>query len=198
MQKIESVDQYIDAHPRWTDILLELRELLNSTVLKECIKWGGPVYCLNGKNLLGIGAFENHSALWFFQGALLKDNNSLLINAQKGKTRALRQIRFEPGAKIEPGELLKYIEEAIALHNLGKKIMPDLNREISIPSELSLLFNSDSELSKAFSSLPPGKAREYAEYITEAKGKQTKEKRIEKILPLIKAGIGLHGNYKNC
>jgi uncharacterized protein YdeI (YjbR/CyaY-like superfamily) len=198
MQKIESVDQYIQSHPRWSEILLELRELLNSTVLTETIKWGGPVYTLDGKNLLGIGAFKNHSALWFFQGALLQDNTNLLINAQEGKTKALRQIRFDLGSKIDKQELLKYIDETISLHKQGKVIKPDLWKGIFIPSELSDFFESNSELKKAFSVLTPGKQREYAEYITEAKREVTKQKRIEKIVPMIKVGIGLNDKYKNC
>jgi len=167
---------------------LELRELLNSTVLKETIKWGGPVYTLDGKNLVGNGAFKNHSALWFFQGALLQDNTDLLINAQEGKTKALRQIRFEAGSKIHTQELLKYIDETISLHRMGKEIKPDLKMGIFIPSELSDFFESNSELKKAFSILTPGKQREYAE----AKRDETKQKRIEKIIPMIKVGIGLN------
>ena len=73
-----------------------------------------------------------------------------------------------------------------------------MKKEILIPSELSVLFNSNSELKKALSALTPGKQREYAEYITEAKKDETKLKRIEKIIPMIKAGIGLNDKYKNC
>jgi uncharacterized protein YdeI (YjbR/CyaY-like superfamily) len=198
MEKIETVDQNIQSHPRWLEILLDLRELLNATVLTETIKWGGPVYTLDGKNLLGIGAFKNHSALWFFQGALLQVNTNLLINAQEGKTKALRQIRFEAGSKIDKQELLKYIEETISLHKQGKKIKPDLKKGILIPSELSEFFEANSELKKAFSNLTPGKQRAYADYITKAKREETKQKRIEKIIPMIKVGIGLNDNYKNC
>jgi len=145
---------------------------------------------------LGIGAFKNHSVLWFFQEALLQVNTNLLINAQEGKTKALRQIRFEAGSKIDKQELLKYIDETISLHKLGKEIKPDLKKGIFIPSELSGFFESNSELKKAFSILTPGKQREYAEYISEAKRDETKQERIEKIIPMIKVGIGL--NDKNC
>jgi uncharacterized protein YdeI (YjbR/CyaY-like superfamily) len=48
-----------------------------------------------GKNLLGIGAFKNHFGLWFFQGSLLKQNTKLLVNAQEGKTQAMRQIKLD-------------------------------------------------------------------------------------------------------
>ena len=134
----------------------------------------------------------------FFRGALLQENTYLLVNAQEGITKAQRQIRFEAGSKIDTQELLKYIEETISMHKQGKEIKPDFKKKIIIPSELTLLFNSNSELKKAFSVLTPGKQREYAEYITEAKRDETKQKRIEKIIPMIIAGIGLKDKYKNC
>ena len=41
-----------------------------------------------------------------------------------------------------------------------------------------------------------GKRREYAEYISSAKREETKEKSLEKILPMIVAGIGLNDRYR--
>ena len=43
-----------------------------------------------------------------------------------------------------------------------------------------------------------GKQREYSEYIIEAKREETKQKRVEKIIPMIKIGAGLNDKYKNC
>ncbi|MFN4764445.1 YdeI/OmpD-associated family protein [Gillisia sp. Q332] len=56
----------------------------------------------------------------------------------------------------------------------------------------------DKDLRNAFSGLSPGKQREYSEYIIEAKRDETKQKRIEKIIPMIKVGMGLNDKYKNC
>ncbi|HER40813.1 MAG TPA: DUF1801 domain-containing protein, partial [Salinimicrobium catena] len=109
----KTVDQYIVNHPNWEEELRQLREMMHSTELEETVKWGGPVYTLQGKNVVGIGAFKNHCALWFFQGALLKDHTDLLVNAQEGKTKALRQIKLEKGEKLPLKELRKYVEEAI-------------------------------------------------------------------------------------
>ena len=197
MGKITTVDQYILAHPEWTVQLKLLRTLLNSFPLTETIKWGGPVYVLNGKNLIGIGAFKNHCALWFFQGALLQNNTELLVNAQEGKTSGLRQIRFDKDSVIPTELLSKYISESIELSKQGKVIKPNLKKEIIIPSELMGQFEKDQKLSEAFSDLSPGKQREYSEYIIEAKRKETKQKRIEKIIPMIKIGEGLNNKYKN-
>ena len=195
---VKSVDEYIQIHPGWEEEITSLREMLRSTELKETIKWGGPVYTVNGKNVIGIGAFKNHCALWFFQGALLKENTALLQNAQEGKTKALRQIRFEKGDEIPANSLRKYALEAIQNQKEGKEIKPARDKEVEIPSLLETAFENDSNLKKAFFELTPGKQREYCEYISEAKREATKLSRLEKITPMIKAGQGLHDKYKNC
>ncbi|MGM1055078.1 MAG: DUF1801 domain-containing protein [Bacteroidota bacterium] len=156
MGKITTVAQYIDANPAWTFQLKLLRKLLNSFPLTETIKWGGPVYTLEGKNLIGFGAFKNHYALWLFQGALLQDNTELLVNAQEGKTSALRQIRFDENSIIQPEVLSKYISESIELSKQGKLIKPNVKKEIIIPSQLLDQFEKDKDLNEAFSGLSPG------------------------------------------
>ncbi len=41
-----------------------------------------------------------------------------------------------------------------------------------------------------------GLQREYAEYIVDAKRDDTKLRRIEKILPMLRNGVGLHDKYR--
>jgi uncharacterized protein YdeI (YjbR/CyaY-like superfamily) len=195
---VKSVDQYIEAHPTWGKELYSLRALMQNTELEECIKWGAPVYALKGKNVVGIAAFKNHCALWFFQGALLKENTSLLHNAQEGKTKALRQIRFEKGEEIKPVILQKYITEAIQNQREGKEIKPVTYKKLVLPSELKEELEKNEELKKSFQQLTKGKQREYANYITEAKREATKHSRLEKIKPMIKNAMGLNDKYKNC
>lgn len=127
---VKSVHEYIQIHPGWEEEITSLREMLRSTELKETIKWGGPVYTVNGKNVIGIGAFKNHCALWFFQGALLKENTALLQNAQKGKTKALRQVRFDKGDELPVEILRKYALEAIQNQKEGKEIKPARDKEV--------------------------------------------------------------------
>ena len=56
----------------------------------------------------------------------------------------------------------------------------------------------DKKAELAFKALTPGRRREYADYVSEAKRAATRTKRIEKILPMIAAGTGLNDKYKNC
>lgn len=198
MAKIENVVQYINAHPKWKVQLLQLRELLLSSDLSETIKWGAPVYTKDGKNLVGIAAFKNHFGLWFFQGALLQKNTKLLVNAQEGKTQAMRQLRLDENSKIDLNILKNYVEETIVLHDQGKTVKLRAPKKVETPNELKQEFKNNLELNQAFNSLTPGKQKEYSHYIIEAKMKKTKQNRLEKIIPLILAGKDLNDKYKNC
>ncbi|MCP9201220.1 YdeI/OmpD-associated family protein [Gramella sp. GC03-9] len=195
---VKSLEDYLERHPKWEEQLRLLHEMLLSTELVQEIKWGAPVYTLNGKNVIGLGAFKNHCGLWFFNGALLKENTALLMNAQEGKTKALRQIRFEKDDEIKTSVLLPYVKEAIQNQKEGKVIRPATHKKLVIPGELKEALEKDSDLKSAYKELSPGKQREYANYISEARREPTKVKRIEKITPMIKSGIGLHDKYKNC
>ena len=195
---VKSVQEYIETHPSWEKELQSLRAIMQNTELEECVKWGAPVYALEGKNVAGIAAFKNHCAFWFFNGALLKENTILLHNAQEGKTKALRQIKFKKGDKIEPEILQKYVTEAIQIQREGKEIKPVTSKKLVVPSELKAAFKEDKDLEKSFQQLTKGKQREYADYIAEAKREATKQSRLEKIKPMILSGVGLNDKYKNC
>ena len=115
MKRASSVEAYIAAGGQWKEALVLLREMCASTVLEETIKWGIPVYTLNNKNVAGFSAFKSWVGIWFFQGVFLKDEAGLLINAQEGTTKGLRQWRFKSAQEItnHRDTILTYLEEAI-------------------------------------------------------------------------------------
>ncbi|WAC01985.1 DUF1801 domain-containing protein [Lacinutrix neustonica] len=198
MKKVYSVEEYIETNAHFEDALLTLRHLIHTTELQETIKWSAPVYTIKDKNVIGLGAFKNHFGIWFFNGVFLKDNHNLLVNAQDGKTKALRQMRFESLEEIDKDLVLAYIKEAIENQKLGKEIKPvrNVKKALCIPNELQNLLDNASAFRLAYEKLTPGKQREYCEYIIEAKREATKQSRLEKIIPMIVAGVGLHDKYK--
>ena len=199
MQKIYSVEEYIELNPHYAEELTQLRHIVNGTELEETVKWSMPTYCLNGKNVLGIGAFKHHFCLWFHQGVFLRDDHNLLINAQENKTKAMRQMRFETLADINEAVVLAYVKEAIENQRMGKEVKPERKvKVVVVPKELQDRLKSNSELNVGFEALTPGKQREYCAYISEAKRDATKQSRLEKITPMIIQGVGLHDKYKNC
>jgi uncharacterized protein YdeI (YjbR/CyaY-like superfamily) len=196
MKRYQDVDSYINGHPEWAEGLLILRAIMQSTELIETVKWGAPHYTINGKNVIGLAAFKNHFAVWFHQGTFLSDPDNLLYNAQEGKTKGLRQIRYTDAKQIKKRSLKKYVIEAIANQKAGLEIKPSKSKSFAIPSELQSSLEQDALLKSAFQNFTPGKQREFAEYISEAKRTLTKMKRLEKIIPMILSGIGLNDRYR--
>ncbi|MBK6282331.1 MAG: DUF1801 domain-containing protein [Draconibacterium sp.] len=196
MKSYKTVEEYILNAENGKEILIVLREIIRSTELIETIKWGGPVYTLEGKNVVGIGSFKSYVGLWFFQGAFLKDEEKVLINAQIDITKALRQWRFSSVDEINDKLVLKYINEAIQNQKQGKELKPDRNKPVVIPDELIEVFKEDYELEKCFKNFTTGRQREFADFISSAKLVDTRRARVQKIIPLILDNIGLNDKYR--
>ncbi len=196
MKRHKTVDDYVASREIWQTEIKRLREILLSTDLAEEVKWGGPCYKHDGQNLVGIGGFKSYFGLWFHQGALLKDQNKVLINAQEGTTKALRQWRMQSAKDIKPAAIKAYVKEAIELAKAGKNIGPQKKNPIVVPPELKKAFAKNAKAKKGFAALRPGLQREYTDHVASAKREETKQKRTEKILPMMAAGKGLHDKYR--
>ncbi len=196
MKKTKSVEDYIRGAGEWASEIERLRKILLSTGLTETIKWGAPCYMHKGKNVVGIGAFKSYFGLWFHQGALLADDAGVLINAQEGKTRALRQWRMTSRKDIKATVIKRYVRESVANVDGGKEIKAKRSKPIDVPRELQNAMRRSKGATAAFRELRPGLQREYAEYVANAKREDTKARRIEKILPMIVAGKGLNDRYR--
>ena len=196
MKRFKTVDEYILNAQNGKEILMVLREIINSTELEETVKWGAPAYTFNGKNVLGLGSFKSYVGIWFYQGALLNDSAGVLINAQEDKTKAMRQWRFSSEEDLNEKTLLSYISESIENVKQNKEIKPDRSKPLLIPDELKAEFEKSKELEVAFNNFTRGKQREFAEHISSAKQEKTRLSRLEKIIPLIEQGIGLHDKYR--
>lgn len=196
MKRVASANDYFADARVWRDEQLKLRDILLTTPLGEEIKWGGPCYTHRGKNVVGIGGFKSYFGLWFHQGALLRDENRVLINAQEGKTKALRQWRMTSGKDIKPSTIKRYVKEAISLIDSGKEIKADRGSPVEVPAELRKALRRTKGATAAFRQLRLGLQREYAEYIASAKRDDTKQKRIDKALRMILTGVGLNDKYR--
>jgi uncharacterized protein YdeI (YjbR/CyaY-like superfamily) len=193
------VDEYISKKENWSKELKLLRTVFADLPVEETIKWGAPVYVFKGKNIVGLSAFKNYCGLWFFQGSLLKDKDKVFVNVQEGKTKAMLQWRFNSIDEINTAQIKEYVLESIENVKLGKEIKPvRTSKPVNIPEELQQELNQNKELKENFNNFSLSKQREYSGYIAEAKRASTKTKRLEKIIPMIISGVGLHDKYKNC
>ncbi|HRZ42875.1 MAG TPA: YdeI/OmpD-associated family protein [Bacteroidales bacterium] len=181
---------------KWITELMLLRSIIQKTPLFRTIKWGAEVFTWNGRNVLSYGGFRNYFALWFYNGVFLTDKDKLLVSAQEGKTKSLRQWRFSSAKEIDEAKILAYIQEAIEVERKGLKIKPEKFQPLELPVLLEEAIRNDDRLSAGFKKLSPGKQKEYIVYLLEAKQEQTRNRRLEKIMPGIMQGIGLNDKYK--
>jgi len=179
----------------WQRELELLKSILNKTELIETTKWGAPVYTSNNKNIVGLGGFKNYFAIWFFNGVFLKDEKKLLVNAQEGITKSLRQWRFSSIEELDEEVILEYVHEAIQNEKEGKAIKP-VKRELIIPDYFANMLQNNPELQTAFNKFTPYKQKEFIEYLETAKREETRNSRLEKILPMISEGIGLNDKFR--
>jgi uncharacterized protein YdeI (YjbR/CyaY-like superfamily) len=143
----DKIQRYISEHKKFEELLTELRRIINKHPFEETAKWGIPTYVYQNKNLVGIGGFKNHVGLWFFQGALLKDQEQILHNAQEGKTKGMRQIHFKSTEEINESILDRYLIETIENQKAGRSIkISKAVKEVALPDELKHCLGRDEEL----------------------------------------------------
>lgn len=185
----------MDKINKWKEELKLLQSIIAQTELIETTKWGNLVYTIDGKNVLGISGFKNYFTIWFFNGVFLKDEKNLLVNAQEGKTKSLRQWRFSSKEEVNKKMMLAYIHEAIENEKLGKSIKPK-RKKATIPKLFEKELATDTNLAEAFQKFPPYKQKEFLEYIETAKREETKLSRMAKIKPMIRENIGLNDKHR--
>ncbi|HAK28606.1 MULTISPECIES: DUF1801 domain-containing protein [Sphingobacterium] len=180
----------------WQEAEELMQQIIQQTSLKKEFKWGSYIYTHKGKNVIGWGGFKNFFSLWFYNGVFLTDRDKHLISASEGKTKALRQWRFEDVKDMNAEKIAAYIQESIQTINDRKELKPTKS-PMKAPAGLLLeALQTDPTFAESFQALTPGKQKEYIEYIDEAKQEKTKQSRIEKIKPLVLAKKGLNDKYK--
>jgi uncharacterized protein YdeI (YjbR/CyaY-like superfamily) len=89
-----------------------------------------------------------------------------------------------------------FIDRGVRRYYAGEKIGPQERMPLAVPPELKQALTKNAAARKGFSELRLGLQREYTDHIASAKREDTKRQRIEKILPMIAAGNGLHDKYR--
>lgn len=180
---------------KWIEEIEYLKSILVKTDLVETTKWGGIVYTWNDRNIIGIGGFKDYFTIWFFNGVFLPDEKKVLVNANEGVTKGLRQWRFASKAEVNEKLVLHYVNQAIENEKNGLTIKPE-KKEVK-PSEFFLSkLNEEATLVEKFNAFSPYKQKEFIEYIDSAKQEKTKLDRFEKIKPMLLANIGLNDKYR--
>jgi uncharacterized protein YdeI (YjbR/CyaY-like superfamily) len=186
-------DAFFQKPQRWQFELLALRNILLSESLQESIKWGTPCYSWEDKNIVILGPFKHYVTLGFFKGALLSDTLNLLVKPGE-HSQAGRQLRVESVEEIKQKEviILQYLQQAIQVEQKGIEFVPtEMNLGI-FPEEWASRLAATPALAKAFHQLTPGRQRAYQIFFSAPQQAATRERRIDKMVPLILSGKGIN------
>lgn len=177
----------------WIKELKELRRILLETELVEEVKWSVPCYTYKGKNILLMSALKDACTLSFFKGSLLKDPEGILTKPGE-HSQAARYLRFTNIKDILELEatIKAYVAEAIEIEKAGLKVEFKDTVDFDVPEELQTRLDEDPALKMAFEALTPGRQRGYLLYFSGAKQSTTREARIDKFIPWILEGKGIH------
>lgn len=188
-----NVDEYLDKAQKWQKELQALRSIILDCGLNETLKWGEPCYTFQKGNVVLIHGFKEYCAIMFFKGALLYDQENILVQ-QTENAQATRQIRFTSIQEIMEKEavLKAYIFEAIEIEKAGLKVVMKKTLDFIVPVEFQTKLDENSTFKTAFESLTPGRQRAYNLYFSTAKQSKTRESRVEEYRQRIMNGKGIN------
>lgn len=187
------LDPYFDKAKTFAQEQRRLRAILLDYPLAEELKWRQPCYTFEGGNVVILHAMKDYCGLGFLKGALIDDPEGVLVAPGKN-SQAARQMRFANMEEINAREpvLRAIIQSAIAVQKAGLKVEFKAKRELVYPEELQAKLDVDPAFRAAFEALTPGRQRGYVLHISDAKQSETRVNRIEKHVPRILDGKGIH------
>lgn len=189
------IDAYIARQADFArPILTHIRALMHaaSPDIGEAIKWGMPFFTYKGQNLANMAAFKGHAAFGFWHDKVARDGASDEAMGQFGKIATLADL--PPDA-----EIATLIASAMALIDAGDKPRSGPKPPkppLPIPPAFQAALDADPAALAVWSAFPPGKIRDYCEWIGEAKSDATRDKRIATALEWIAQGKGRNWKYE--
>jgi len=198
-------DKRIDAYvENARDFAKPILNYIRSAVHKACpdvqetIKWGSPHFEYEGRILCAMASFTSHCAFVFRLGSMMKDPGGLM---QTGKDKTgmghfgqVRDVKDLPGEKI----LIQYIKEAMSLTEMGVKVPKAQaagRKKLVVPVDFMNMLKKNKSAYITFEALSYSHKKEYIEWITEAKRDETRNRRLQSTIELLKKGKDLNWKY---
>ena len=197
------IDDYIAKSADFAKpILNHLRQLVHAACpdVAETLKWSFPHFLHKGM-LCSMASFKQHCSFGFWKESLIlgQDKSSAKLKDQAmgqfGRITALSDL---PADKV----LLGYIKAAAKLNEAGVKLPPrpksKEKRELVIPDYFMAALQKNQKALAAFEGFSYSQKKEYVEWITEAKGEDTRQRRIDTTLKWLVEGKSRNWKYMNC
>jgi hypothetical protein len=191
------VDAYIaKAAPFAQPILKHVRAAVHAGCpgVVETIKWSVPSFEYKGP-FCGMAAFKKHVMFGFWKHQLMPD----LI--PKGDHRAFGQYGRIESIDDVPGQaqIVKLVKFAKKLNDddvKAPRIKKAPKPPLKTPSHLTAALKKTPKALATFKSFSPSHKREYIEWVTEAKGEDTRARRVAQAVEWMSAGKARNWKYE--
>jgi uncharacterized protein YdeI (YjbR/CyaY-like superfamily) len=155
------------------------------------MKWSAPHFDYKGV-MCGMASFKTHAIFGFWKSTLILEQEKIQSGAgQFGKLMSLADL---PSDKMLRG----YIRKAARLNDDGVKVAKAPKRQLpkpKTPPALAAALKKNKKAQTAWTSLSPSHVREYVEWITEAKGDDTRARRIATTTEWLSEGKSRNWKY---
>jgi uncharacterized protein YdeI (YjbR/CyaY-like superfamily) len=175
------VDAYIANAAQFAQpILRQLREIVHAAcpAVEETLKWSFPHFMYQGI-LCSMASFKEHCAFGFWNGSLIVGAAGEPAAPAMGQFGRITSLGDLPSKKTITG----YIKQAMKLNEAGIKpparSKPPRKKNLPVPEELTLALQRNRKARETYEAFSPSRRREYVEWITEAKGDDTRRKRLD-------------------
>lgn len=192
-EKDPRVDAYIAKSGDFAKpILTHFRDLVHQACpdVQETVKWGAPHFDYEGV-LCGMAAFKQHCNLILWKASLVIGEQG---NQAGGPLRDITRLSDLPSDKT----LIGWLKQAAKLNEQGVKTPKTAKpkKALVVPRELTNALAKNKKAAKTFESFPPSHKREYADWISEAKGADTRQRRIDTAVEWIAEGKSRNWKYE--
>jgi uncharacterized protein YdeI (YjbR/CyaY-like superfamily) len=193
------VDAYIAKSAEFAKpILTELRSIVHAACpdVEETMKWSFPHFLYQGM-LCSMAAFKQHAVFGFWKGSLIVTDRG----AKKSEPGMGQFGRITKLSDLPPKRLLTvYIKKAMALNEDGVTVprasKPKKSKIVRVPPDLAAALRRNSRARAAFEQFAPSHKREYIEWITEAKAKETRVRRLQTAIEWMAQGKSRNWKYE--
>ncbi len=185
-----NTDKRIDAYiARSADfarpILTHLRELVHTACpeVEETIKWGMPFFDYKGP-FCSMAAFKQHAIFGFWKGSLLEDRQNFLRSRHSEGGEAMGNLgKLTDMESMQPDDvIIDFIKQAKMLNDKGIKLpaKPKIQKsDLEAPDYFLAALNNNKEALKTYTVFSPSNKKEYLEWVSSAKGEDTRTRRLE-------------------
>jgi len=193
-KKDPRVDAYIEeAEVFARPILRHLRTLVHAACpdVEETMKWSFPHFDYRGI-MCSMASFKAHCAFGFWKAALVLGDKA--ADGAMGHLGRITSIDDLPSEKVLTG----YVKTAARLNEEGVRVERTARRPkppVEAPADLLRALEKNKKAHAAFEAFPPSHKRDYVEWIVEAKGEDTRRRRLETAVAWMASGKPRNWKY---